>query len=251
MDRYLIYYQGDILLTHEGDVPLAIPEGLHVQPWHRVTDITHQGHRCHILCLDTPPTHSESYRMTPLRQSYSVLSEADYQLAGKGAELIYFDRNHRFCGCCGSPMQWQTDISKQCPECRKEVWPSLATAIIVRVERGDSILMVHARNFRDRHYGLVAGFVETGETLEECVRREVMEETGLIISNIRYFGSQPWPYPSGLMVGFTAQYESGTLRLQNEELSSGGWYTRDSLPALPDACSIARQLIDDWIRQNK
>ena len=250
MDRYLIYCQGDILLTREGDVPLAVPEGLHVQPWNRVTDITHQGHRCHILRLDAPPRPDESYRMTQLRQSYGVLSESDYLLAGKGAELTYFDRNHRFCGCCGAPMQWHTDISKQCTGCRKEVWPSLATAIIVRVERGDSILMVHARNFRDRHYGLVAGFVETGETLEDCVRREVMEETGLTISHIRYFGSQPWPYPSGLMVGFTAQYESGTLHLQNDELSSGGWYTRDSLPVLPDACSIARQLIDDWTNQN-
>ena len=92
----------------------------------------------------------------------------------------------------------------------------------------------------------MAGFVETGETLEECVRREVMEETGLTISHIRYFASQPWPYPNGLMVGFTAQYESGELHLQNEELNSGGWFTRDHLPILPDECSIARMLIEDW-----
>ena len=247
MDKHLIYCQGDILLTDEGYIPLAFPEGLHINPWNRITAITHGGCRCHIIRLDTPASGLTGYRMVPLRQSFSLLPKDDYQLAGKGAELCYFDQNSRFCGCCGAPMKWQTDISKQCTGCRKELWPSLATAIIVRIERGDSILMVHARNFRDLHYGLVAGFVETGETLEECVRREVMEETGLTISHIRYFASQPWPYPNGLMVGFTAQNESGELHLQNEELNSGGWFTRDHLPILPDECSIARMLIEDWI----
>lgn len=250
MDRYLIYCQGDILLGHEGNIPLAIPEGVCVRPWNQVTSITHHGCLCHVIRLDAPPACPPGLRMVPLRQSFALLSADDYQLAGKGAELIYFDQNSRFCGVCGAPMNWKTDISKQCTGCRKELWPSLATAIIVRIERGDSILMVHARNFRDRHYGLVAGFVETGETLEQCVRREVMEETGLSISHIRYFGSQPWPYPSGLMVGFTARYESGEVHLQNEELSSGGWFTRDNLPVLPDECSIARMLIDDWRRQD-
>lgn len=251
MNRYLIYCQGDILLCNEGNIPLAIPEGLDVKPWNRVTDITHGQYRCHIIRLDAPPVGLQGMHMTPLRLSFGLLSRDDYQLAGKGAELIYFDQNSRFCGVCGAPMRWQTDISKQCTGCRKELWPSLATAIIVRIERDSSILMVHARNFRDRHYGLVAGFVETGETLEECVRREVMEETGLTVSHIRYFGSQPWPYPNGLMVGFTAQYESGEVHLQNEELNSGGWFTRDNLPTLPDECSIARMLIEDWIRQDK
>ena len=249
MDRYLIYCQGDILLDNEGNIPLAIPDGLVLKPWNRVTCVTHGGHQCHILRTDAPPAGLRVGRMVPLRQSYNLLSEDDYLLAGKGAELIYFDRNSRFCGVCGAPMRWQTGISKQCTECRKELWPSLAIAIIVRIERDDSILMVHARNFRDRHYGLVAGFVETGETLEQCVRREVMEETGITISHIQYFGSQPWPYPSGLMVGFTARYECGEMHLQNEELSAGGWFTRDRLPVLPDACSIARLLVDDWIRQ--
>lgn len=251
MNRFLIYCQGDILLTNEGNIPLSVPTGIDIKPWNQITSIQHGEARCHIVRLDTPPVQLQGYSMVPLRQSYSMLSIDDYQLAGKGAELIYFDHNSRFCGVCGAPMKWQTDISKQCTNCRKELWPSLATAIIVRIERGDSILMVHARNFRDRHYGLVAGFVETGETLEQCVRREVMEETQLTISHIRYFGSQPWPYPSGLMVGFTAQYESGELHLQNEELNSGGWFTRENLPILPDRCSIARSLIEDWIKQSE
>ena len=186
--------------------------------------------------------------MMPLRKSFHVLPPEDYQLAGKCAELVYFHQNSKFCGVCGGEMRWQTEISKQCCECGKELWPSLATAIIVRVKRDDKILMVHAHTFRDRHYGLVAGFVETGETLEECVEREVWEETHLRITNIRYFASQPWPYPSGLMVGFTADYLSGELELQKAELSDGGWYSKDNLPYLPDPSSIAYRLIMDWVK---
>jgi NAD+ diphosphatase len=168
-------------------------------------------------------------------------------MAGKCQEILYWDFNTQFCGVCGGPMKKHTDISKRCTECGKEVWPQLATAVIVLVRRGDEVLMVHARNFRGNFYGLVAGFVETGETLEEAVAREVMEETGLQICNIRYFSSQPWPYPCGLMVGFHADYVSGDIHLQREELSGGGWFTRDNLPELPEKLSIARQLIDDWL----
>ena len=110
--------------------------------------------------------------------------------------------------------------------------------------------MVHAINFKGTFFGLVAGFVETGETLEECVRREVMEETGLTIKNIKYFGSQPWPYPSGIMIAFTADYESGELRLQKEELNKGGWFTRENVPELSGKISNGRKLIDDWLSEN-
>ena len=127
------------------------------------------------------------------------------------------------------------------------MWPTVATAIIVLIHRDDEVLLVHARNFKGNFYGLVAGFVETGETLEEAVHREVMEETGLTITNLRYFGSQPWPYPSGLMVGFTADYVSGDIHLQREELSRGAWFTKDNLPEIPEKLSIARQILDDWL----
>ena len=154
-------------------------------------------------------------------------------------------------------MKFETEISKRCTECGKELWPQLATAVIVRITRqsnlngkpAEEVLLVHANNFRRPYYGLVAGFVETGETLEDAVRREVREETSLEIRNIRYFGSQPWPYPCGLMVGFTADYASGEISLQRSELSNGGWFTRDNMPAIPGKASIARRLIDDWLIQ--
>ena len=185
--------------------------------------------------------------MSGLRKSFQVLSPSDYQLAGEGQELLYWDSNSKYCGCCGAPMKWHTEISKHCTECGKEVWPQLSIAIIVRIVRDDMILLVHSRSFRSNYYGLVAGFVETGETLEEAVRRECREETGIEIKDLEYFGSQPWPYPCGLMVGFTARYASGEICLQTEELGGGDWFRRDNLPQIPDKASIARQLIDDWL----
>lgn len=245
---HLAYCQGDLLLTADGSIPSGERAPLPMQPWEHVTDIVSGERCCHIYRLTHPVTGRDDLRMMPLRKTYQLLSPEDYSLAGKGAELVYFDSTTRHCGVCGSPNRWQTPISKQCTGCGKEWWPSLAVAIIVRITRGDEILLVHAKSFRGNFHGLVAGFVETGETLEECVRREVMEETGITVRNIRYFASQPWPFPSGLMVGFTADYESGQIRLQREELSGGGWFRRDCLPEIPDKASIARRLIDDWLQ---
>ena len=130
----------------------------------------------------------------------------------------------------------------------KNRWPDkIGTAIIVLIKKGDQVLLVHARNFKGNFDSLVAGFVETGESLEEAVHREVMEETGLTIRNVKYFSSQPWPYPSGLMVGYTAEYVDGEIHLQKEELSRGKWFSKDNLPILPEKLSIARRLIDAWL----
>ena len=247
MFKFFIFCQGDILLTSEGAVPLGLEPPVPLKDWNYVTTLKEGGDEVKVIRLDNPVLGDESLHMVPLRKSFHILPPEDYQLAGKCAELVYFHQNTRFCGVCGGEMRWQTEISKKCCECGKELWPSLATAIIVRVSKGDEILMVHAHSFRDRHYGLVAGFVETGETLEECVQREVWEETHLRVTNIRYFASQPWPYPSGLMVGFTADYLSGELQLQKSELSDGGWYSRNNLPYLPDPSSIAYRLIQDWL----
>ena len=206
---------------------------------------------------------SADYEWCGLRASYYKLPLSFYEKAGKCWELLYWDHNTRFCGVCGAPMKKHTDISKRCTNCGKEVWPQVSPAVIVLVRReavdadgrkltrdGRSVeeaLLVQARNFRSDFYGLVAGFVETGETLEEAVHREVMEETGLSITHLRYFGSQAWPYPSGLMVGFHADYVAGDIHLQRSELKKGAWFRKDSLPTIPEKLSIARKLIDSWL----
>lgn len=184
------------------------------------------------------------------RSLFSLMDPTDFAAAVKARQILYWHTHSKFCPVCGTQTEPFTDIARKCPKCGFEIYPPISPAIIVRVERGNEILMVRALNFRGDHYGLVAGFVETGESLEECVRREVMEETGLEIDNIRYFASQPWPFPSNLMIGFVARYVSGDIKIQKEELADAQFFNRHNLPNLPDKLSIARRLIDDWLENN-
>ena len=257
---YFVFCKEDLLLERCADgsftIPLQEDAPTEVKPWTNVMNITPlDGVEVKTYRIDAPVVDDARYEMCPLRQSYFKLTKALYLKAGKCQEILYWDQNTRYCGVCGSPMKMHTDISKRCPHCGKEVWPQLATAVIVLVHRQhegrEEVLLVHARNFHRDFYGLVAGFVETGETLEEAVHREVSEETGISITNLRYFGSQPWPYPCGLMVGFHADYLSGEIELQEEELSKGGWFDKDNLPHIPEKLSIARKLIDDWLASIK
>ena len=263
---YFVFCKDELLTEQQADGTCTIPcreePPTEVKPWTTILNVTPlDGTEVRTYALDRPyqpdsPTLTpgsdarlcQKLHPLPLRQSYYHLPEALYLKAGKCAELLYWDHNTRFCGVCGGPMKFHTDISKRCEHCGKEVWPQLATAVIVLIRRGaDEVLLARGRNFKTDFYGLIAGFVETGETLEEAVRREVMEETGLTIKNLRYFDSQPWPYPSDLMVGFTADYAGGELHLQREELKKAAWFHRDHLPKLPEKLSIARRLIDDWL----
>ena len=245
MIQYFTFCQSDLVLEKTADgyaIPTEPPT--EVKPWTTVMDI--DGAKAYRI--DSPLTDSDRYEMCPLRQSYYKLSHKDYLKAGKCHELLYWDQNTKFCGVCGGPMRFDTPISKKCEQCGKEIWPQLATAVIVLIHRGDEVLLVRAKNFKRDFFGLVAGFVETGETLEEAVAREAMEETGITITNIRYFGSQPWPYPCGLMVGFHADYVSGDIHLQRSEIAAGGWFRKDNLPNIPEPLSIARMLLDDWLK---
>lgn len=205
------------------------------------------GTLCKAFSIVEPVKETSRYVMTGLRESHDLISPTCYQAAGKAREIIHWDETNRFCSACGTPLEQKEEIMKKCPECGKEVYPAIPAAILVLIRKGDALLLVHARNFKGTFNSLVAGFLETGETLEECVEREVKEETGLEVKNIRYFGNQPWPYPSGLMVGFIADYAGGEIRLQDEELSSGAFYTKDNLPELPRKLSLARKMIDWWL----
>lgn len=277
MSHWYLFCKTELFIERMPDGSYTIPSGeeppVPLKEWQTIHNITplDDGIDVKAVLLDAPPLslhdshttlpdpHSSTYEMCGLRASYYKLPYDLYLKAGKCQEILYWDQNTKFCGVCGAPMRLHTDISKRCTNCGKEVWPNVAPAVIVLIHRkskdegqcanAEEVLLVQARNFRTDFYGLVAGFVETGETLEEAVHREVMEETGLTITNLRYFGSQPWPYPSGIMVGFHADYVSGDIHLQREELKRGAWFSKDNLPTIPEKLSIARQLIDDWLQK--
>ena len=245
---YFVFCKDELLLEQRPDgtytIPLCEEPPTEVKPWTHQMTITPMDDGTEVVTYRIDNPHPSTIS---LRQSYYKLPRELYLKAGKCQELLYWDQNTKYCGVCGAPMRMDTAISKKCTECGKEIWPQLATAVIALIHRGDEVLLVQAKNFRTNFYGLVAGFVETGETLEEAVTREALEETGVSITNIRYFGSQPWPYPCGLMVGFHADYVSGELHLQQSEIARAGWFRRDNLPTIPEKLSIARMLIDDWL----
>lgn len=184
-----------------------------------------------------------------LRAAWQRLGDKKWNMAAKEQQLENFRSANRFCSCCGSSMKTASAISLRCTACGREIWPALSPAIVVLITRndGEEALLVHAANFKHKDvHALVAGFVETGETLEECVAREVMEETSLEIDDIRYAGSQSWPFPGQMMIGFTARYRSGEARAADGELTSLGWFRRDNLPPLPSLPSLSRRIIDAW-----
>lgn len=253
--HWFVFCRTDLLLVSQPDGTLTIPLSeqppVATAPWTKIHQLTMpDGEVVKTMRVEQQTVPSELQDVATwcgLRASYQKLPRDLYLKAGKCQEILYWDENTRYCGVCGAPMELHTEISKRCTHCGKEVWPQLATAVIVLIHKGEEALLVRGRNFVANFYGLVAGFVETGETLEEAVARETLEETGLTITNIRYFGSQPWPYPCGLMVGFEADYVSGEIHVQLSELKRAAWFCRDNLPRIPEKLSIARQLIDHWL----
>jgi NAD+ diphosphatase len=202
------------------------------------------------LCPGDPVP--ESCVLMDLRRLPDTIGEDLFWIAGLANHLLDWDRSHLFCGRCGRPTEDKPDErAKQCPACGLVNYPRLSPAVIMAVIRGDRILLAQNKRFKRPFYSVLAGFVEPGETLEACVQREIREEVGLRVHNIRYFGSQPWPFPNSLMMGFTADYADGEITVDGSELMEAGWFSARSLPALPARISIARQLIDWFVKTQR
>jgi NAD+ diphosphatase len=183
----------------------------------------------------------------PLMALGSSLAVDDWTAAGRAVQLVEWARTSRYCGRCGTATEMAIgERAVRCPACGLLAYPRLAPAVIVLIRRGDQVLLARNGRFRGRMFSTVAGFVEPGETLEEAVHREVAEEVGVRLSEVRYIASQPWPFPHSLMLGFEADWASGEIVVDGEEIVEAAWFGRDNLPPIPPPLSIARRLIDGW-----
>ena len=185
-----------------------------------------------------------------LRALFSVLEDAHFALAGRAIQLLDWDRSHCYCGRCGTPTEAKTEErSRACPTCKLAVYPRISPAVMALVRREGEILLGRSPHFPPGMYSALAGFVEPGETLEQCLAREVEEEVGVQVSRIRYVASQPWPFPNSLMIAFICDWVSGEIRPQAGEIEDAKWFGVLQLPKLPSRISIARRLIDAAVEE--
>jgi len=183
-----------------------------------------------------------------LRDLFAVLDDGLHGMGGRAVQIVEWDRQHQFCGRCGTEtFRANGERAKKCPKCGLMNFPRLSPAVITLVERDGKALLARNAAFTNGMFSILAGFVEPGEGLEEAVRREIMEEVGIEVADVRYFGSQPWPFPNSLMIGFTAKYAGGEITCDPTEIAEADWYAPDAFPMIPTRVSISRQLIDDFV----
>lgn len=247
---WLVFHKGDLLVRGEDQSRLPQGNGSSVEALSLRATLylgTLDGTPCLAADFDSDLEVPEGWAAVSLRALFGQLSEAEYMLAGYASQVLYWRRTSGFCPVCGHRTEAREgDWGRLCSECGHVSYPHVTPATLILVHDGPRLLLAHKPGWGTR-YSILAGFVEPGESLEECVRREVREETGIEVTELAYAGSQPWPYPHQLMVGFTALYADGEIQVDGVELDHADWFTADALPDLPPAVSLSRQMIDAWI----
>jgi len=200
--------------------------------------------------VDSEADNPDGYEFATL---WSFLNQVDQQifyLIGRARQIVEWHRNHHYCGQCGQETtNSETDRSRKCVSCSLVFYPRLSPSIIVCVNKGEEILLARNKRARGNFYSTIAGYVEPGESIEETVHREVFEEVGIRVHRLKYFGSQSWPFPNSLMLGFHAEYDSGEFVLQQDEITDAGWFHYTDLPNRPAMVSISGWLINDFVKR--
>lgn len=209
-----------------------------------------QGQPCFAVSIAPDAQIPEGFYLQELRKLASEVDPQLFMLAGRARQILDWDHDHQFCSRCGAgTVDHPSDRAKTCTRCGYTQYPRITPCIIVLVTRGYEVLLARSPHFPPGVYSTLAGFVEPGETLEMAVHREVFEETGVRITNLRYLDSQPWPFPHSLMVGFHADYAGGDIRVDGVEIEHADWWPVNALPKVPPYGSLARHLIDTYIEQ--
>jgi NAD+ diphosphatase len=208
----------------------------------------YQGIDCIAVRLAADVPEPDGWQWRGLRSLFLQLPDPLLALAGRASQVVEWDRSHRYCGRCGTPtLDKPEERAKECPACRYVAYPRVSPAMMVLVTRERELLLARANRFPNAMYSALAGFVELGESIEDCIHREVREEVGVEVDQLRYFASQSWPFPHSLMIAFTAEYVSGEARPCDDEIADVQWFSLDALPPLPGPVSISRKLIDATI----
>jgi NAD+ diphosphatase len=225
--------------------------GIGIHPIREIYLGSLNGIHCYAAGVDGSIEPPEGMAFHGLWGLHGHVDEALFRLAFKAIHTIEWDKMDHYCNRCGSKNQPKVgERAKECPQCGFVSFPRISPAIIVLVGRDGKALLARSGRFKEGLFSAVAGFVEPGESLEDAVHREVKEETGIDVKNIRYFGSQPWPFPDSLMVGFTAEYAGGEIKIDDDEILDARWFSAEDMPEIPGKISIARALID-WFVENK
>jgi NAD+ diphosphatase len=220
-----------------GDVPFAALSTYQIG--------RHLERPCFAVEIDPDVALPPGMRFAGLRSLFAAVDESFGALAGRAFQIKEWHRNARFCGRCGTPTETsESEHARICRRCKYTTYPTVSPAIMVLVTHGRELLLARRPSTEPGRYSALAGFVEPGETLEETVRRETREEVGVEIGDIRYFGSQPWPFPHSLMIAFTANYAGGPVRPDGVEIEEARWFDPHALPKLPPPISISRRLIE-------
>lgn len=209
-----------------------------------------EGQHCFAVMIEPEADIPEAFYLQDLRKMAMEVDPALFMLAGRARQIVDWDNDHRFCSRCGTQtVHHQRDRAKECPRCGYTQYPRISPCIIVLVTRGYEVLLARSPHFPPGMYSTLAGFIEPGETLEMAVHREVQEEVGVRITNLRYMDSQPWPFPHSLMIGFHAEYAGGELEPDGEEIEHADWWPVNAMPKIPPVGSISRYLIDAYVEQ--
>lgn len=200
-----------------------------------------------VFSIPSSTTINQPFFAEPFNSSEDRLDNETLTLAGLGKQILHWENQSQFCQKCGIKTEKIIgSFGKKCTGCGSEHFPHLHPCAIVLVRRGDELLLTRKKEWAKGRYGLVAGFLDFGESLEECAIREVLEETAIEIKNVRYVGSQNWPFPAQMMAGFVADYSRGEIKIDLNELEDARWFKKDSLPCLPGKRSIARWILDNY-----
>lgn len=242
--------RGTELVVTEGMrlVEGALPAGLLGGPSDPLYLGNWDGKPCRALMLPREQPIPEGWQAESLLASEPLLSIELLTLGGVAGQILHWEGNSRFCSRCGAEMaRLPGEWGKRCRGCGYDHYPHIHPCVIVLVRRGDELLLTRKAGWPPGRYSLVAGFIDFGECMEEAVAREVLEETGVRVQNVRYIGSQCWPFPSQLMAGFAAEFAGGEVRVEEKELEDARWFPVTALPALPPKRSIARFLLDNFL----